>query len=100
MNINIYDYLKDLENSDLKSEHGIILEDESRMKKLDTLYDSYNNNYYYSIDDSLFLYVKKLVDMYDKTSGRLITELLTSRMYEKNGVNCIKTFPVFDHGIV
>ena len=93
MNINIYNYLRDFKKSDLKTEHGIILEDENRMKKIETIYDSYNLNYYYSIDDNIFLYVKRLIDMQDKTSGRLISELLTSRIYEKNSINCIKTFP-------
>lgn len=93
MNLNIYNYLHNFEEMNLTNENGVVVEDNDRVVKLNDLKGKYNKNYYYSVDDNFYLYVKRLVDSRGKVSGRLISELLTTKVYEDNNINCIKTFP-------
>lgn len=94
MNINIFNYLQNFENMNLPNEHGIIIEDGKRIKHLSDIFCTYNQISYYDVDEEYNIFTKKFVDSFREVpSDRYFSELLASRIYEKSGINCVRTFP-------
>ena len=90
MNINIYNYLQDFENMGLKTDHGVILEDNERMFEDDFVARARNSLYHYVLDNKYKIYVKK-----HEEPNAYLSELLASNVYEENGVNCIRSYPFY-----
>lgn len=91
--MNIYDYLQDFEKMDLPNDNGIILEDKDKVKWLDDYEGrSHNSISYYKVGDNN-MFVKSCLDMSDRPSYRYLSELLGSKIYEDNGVNCVRSYP-------
>lgn len=96
MSVKIREYLHNFEDMDLPNDHGVLLEDGDKVKKLHAVNRSSNNVYLYSIIGKHKMYVKHVQNFIanDCKSDRYITELLYSHLCEKNDVNCMKTYPL------
>lgn len=95
MNIDIYKYLQNFEDMDLPNENKVLIEDGERINLIADFSTSFNPISYYDVDGKYNLYAKKFIDFNDNPSDRFITELLSSRLYEKHNINCIRTYPMF-----